>query len=207
MPRLKLLICLTIAALAGHAGAGEFNKKLNIGDPAPAWRDLPGTDGKRHSLADFKNKDVVVVVFTCNSCPIALDYEDRIIAFAKKHAAPEEKVALVAINVNTVPEDRLPEMTKRAQKKGFSFPYLYDATQQIARDYGANYTPEFVVLNKERKVVYMGAMDDKTNAREAKENFLEPAVEAALKGQKPAKTETLARGCMIRFVKKRSEDE
>jgi peroxiredoxin len=207
MPRLKLFICLTIAALAGHAGAGEFNKKLNIGDPAPAWKDLPGTDGKRHSLADFKDRDVIVVVFTCNSCPIALDYEDRIIAFAKKHAAPEEKVALVAINVNTVPEDRLPEMTKRAQKKGFSFPYLYDETQQIARGYGANYTPEFFVLNKERKIVYMGAMDDKTNVQEAKENFLEPAVEAALKGQKPPKTETLARGCMIRYVKKRNEDE
>jgi peroxiredoxin len=207
MPRLNVLALIAIFALAGPAGAGEFNKKLKIGDAAPAWKDLPGTDGKRHSLADLNDKDVIVVVFTCNSCPIAVDYEDRIVAFTKKHAAPEEKVGLVAINVNTVAEDRLPEMTKRAQKKGFLFPYLYDETQRIAREYGANYTPEFFVLNKERKVVYMGAMDDKTNVQEAKENFLGPAVAAALKGQKPPKTETLARGCMIRYVKKRSEDE
>jgi peroxiredoxin len=207
MPRLNVFALVAVAALAGSAAGGEFNKKLNIGDAAPAWKDLPGADGKRHSLADLKDKDVVVVVFTCNSCPIAVDYEDRIVAFAKKHAAPEGKVGLVAINVNTVAEDRLPEMTKRAQKKGFPFPYVYDETQQIARDYGANYTPEFFILNKKRKVVYMGAMDDKSNVQEAKENFLEPAVEAALKGQKPPKTETLARGCMIRYVKKRSEDE
>jgi peroxiredoxin len=207
MPRLNLFALVAFAALTSPAVGGEFNKKLNIGDAAPAWKDLPGTDGKQHSLADLKDKDVVVVVFTCNSCPIAVDYEDRIVAFAKKHAAPEGKVALVAINVNTVAEDRLPEMTKRAQKKGFPFPYLYDETQRIAREYGAIYTPEFFVLNKERKVVYMGAMDDKTNVQDAKEIFLEPAVEAALKGQKLPKTETLARGCMIRYVKKRSEDE
>lgn len=193
---LSLLCC-------GSMSAGEYNKKLNIGDPAPAWKDLPGTDGKKHSLADLKDKDAVVVVFHCNSCPIANDYEDRLIAFAKKFCGPDGKVALVAINVNTVPEDRLDKMTIRAQKKKYNFPYLYDESQKIAKDFGAQYTPEFFVLDKNRKVAYMGAMDDKSNEQEAKVNYLEPALDAALKGEKLAKGETLARGCMIRYKKER----
>jgi peroxiredoxin len=197
------LILAALAMLACPATAGEFNKKLNVGDPAPVWKDLPGTDGKKHSIADLKDKDVVVVVFTCNSCPIALDYEDRIIAFGKKHAHAESKVALVAINVNTIPDDRLDKMKIRAEKKKYNFPYLYDETQKIARDFGATYTPEFFVLNKERKVVYMGAMDDKNNESEAKTQFLEPAVAAVLKGAKPDKGETLARGCFIRWKRER----
>ena len=179
--------------------AGEFNKVLSVGDAAPAWADLDGTDGKKHSLADLKDKDVVVVVFTCNSCPVAVGYEDRIVAFANKHA---DRVAVVAINVNTGKDDQLPEMTKRAAKKKFPFPYLYDPTQEIARKYGANYTPEFFVLDKDRKVAYLGAMDDRSPPAAAGTVFLDDAVEAALAGKKPATAETLARGCRIKFNKK-----
>jgi peroxiredoxin len=194
---------LLVSAVA--AAPGKFNKVLSVGDPAPAWEDLPGTDGKKHSLADLKDKEVVVVVFTCNSCPIASDYEPRVLAFARKHGGPGSKVAVVAINVNTVKEDSLPEMTKRAEKKKYPFPYLYDATQQIARKYGATYTPEFFVLDKDRKVAYLGAMDDKSPPAEVKLHHLEAAVEAALAG-KPAPTgETLARGCKIRFNAKNDE--
>jgi peroxiredoxin len=191
---------LLFAALLSTTGyAGEFNKVLSPGDPAPAWVDLEGTDGKKHSLADLKGKDVVVVVFTCNSCPVAVGYEDRILAFAKTHAGPDSKVALVAINVNTVREDQLPEMKKRAEKKRFPFPYLYDPSQAIARKFGANYTPEFFVLDRDRKVVYMGSMDDRSPPAAAKVSHLEGAVRAALAGTKPATGETLARGCKIRF--------
>src|SRR5262249_22000186 len=124
MARIHAIAYVMILALAAPAAAGQFNKKLSPGDAAPAWKDLPGTDGNKHSLADLKDKDVVVVVFTCNSCPVADAYEDRIIEFSKKHAAPDSKVALVAINVNTVPEDRLDKMKVRAKEKGFAFPYL-----------------------------------------------------------------------------------
>ena len=196
---LRLLFCLSLMPVA--AAAGEFNKKLNLGDPAPAWRDLPGTDGKKHSLADLAGKDLVVLVFTCNSCACSEEYEDRIIAFANKY---KEKVALVAVNVNTIPEDRLDAMRKKAVKKKFPFPYLYDESQQIARDYGATYTPEFFVLDKARKVAYMGAMDDKTKADAVTERYLERAVDAVLKGDKPGKGETIAHGCLIRY--KRSRD-
>src|SRR5215207_2384139 len=138
---MRTLLCTLL--LAPLAVAGEFNKKLSVGDAAPVWKDLPGTDGKKHSLADVKS-DVVVVVFTCNSYATAQEYEDRLVAFAKAQPAT---VTVVAINVNTIAEDRLDAMKKKAEAKQFSFAYLYDESQKIARDYGATYTPEFFVLN------------------------------------------------------------
>src|SRR5437660_9940692 len=94
-----LLVVAGLVAFASPAeAAGKFNKRRSIGDSAPDFAALPGTDGKDHALADYKDKDVVVVVVTCNHCPVAVAYEDRIIAFAKKYAGPDAKVALVAIN-------------------------------------------------------------------------------------------------------------
>ena len=157
---LRFVPAFAAAALVVAAGtptpvhAGKFNKVLDVGSPAPAWENLAGTDGRKHSLADLKDKAAVVVVFTCNSCPVAVGYESRVAAFAKKYA---DKVAVVAINVNTGKDDALPAMTERAAKKNFPFPYLYDPTQEIARRYGAKYTPEFFLLDKDRRVVYMGA--------------------------------------------------
>ncbi len=193
------LICCAL----GEVSAGRYNKVLNIGDRAPGWENLPGTDGKNHSLSEFKDRDVVVLVFTCNSCPVAEGYEDRILAFQKKHCGPGQKVGLVAINVNIIADDRLPKMTECAKEKGFTFPYLYDATQKIAKDYGATYTPEFFVLDKQRKIAYMGAMDDRVIEQDAKENYLEMAVSATLKGEAAKVTETLARGCLVRYVRPR----
>jgi len=182
------------------AAAGQYNMVLNIGDAAPAWKKLPGTDGKDHSLDDLKEQKMIVVVFTCNSCPIASDYEDRIIAFATKHAT---ELAVVAINVNKVPEDSLAKMKTRAEQKKFPYPYLFDASQQIAKDYGATHTPEFFVLDANRKIAYMGGMDDNSNAAAVTENYLESAVQAVLKGAKPATTEAPTRGCGIRFARER----
>jgi peroxiredoxin len=197
------LALFALVMLGGALWAGQYNDKLNIGDAAPAWADLPGTDGKKQALSDLKDKDVVVVVFTCCSCPAAGDYEERILAFARKYAGPGDKVALVAVNVNTGEEDRLPQMTARAKKKSYPFPYLFDESQKIGRDYGAQYTPEFFVLDKARKVVYMGAMDDRDDPAKVKEHYLEEAVRAALKGEKPATTETVARGCRIPYQRRR----
>jgi peroxiredoxin len=189
--------------IAIDAVAGKYNDVLNIGDPAPAWKDLEGTDGKKHSLADLKGKEVVVVVFISNSCDVATDYEDRILAFSKKYAGPSGKIALVAINVNKVPEDLLPAMRERAAAKGFDFPYLIDETQQIGRDFGANFTPEFFVLDKERKIAYMGGMDDSSLAETVKARFLEPAVEAVLAGKAPETAEAPAIGCRIRYERQK----
>lgn len=207
MTRLALAALLAVLA-AGSAPAGKYNKVLSPGDQAPEWKDLVGTDGQKHALADLKDKAVVVLVFTCNSCPVAADYEDRIIAFAKTHAGPDSKVGVVAVNVNTEKADALPAMKARAEKKGFPFPYLYDPSQEIARKYGAMFTPEFVVLDKDRKVVYLGALDDKSPPAEPTLKHVEAAVTAALAGKKPEVAETsAAAGCRIKFKKKKSRDD
>jgi len=183
--------------------AGEFNPVLDIGDKAPKWENLPGVDGKKHSLADLKNKSVVVVFFTCNSCPYAVDYEDRIVAFANRHAGKSSRVAVVGINVNRITEDLLPAMKIKAAEKKFRFPYLFDETQQIAKDYGAGFTPEFFVLNPMRNVVYMGAFDDSPAADKVKIRHVENAVSAALTGKLPVVRETVPIGCRIRIERRR----
>jgi peroxiredoxin len=198
------LLALPLLALLvspAPAGPGKYNKVLAPGDSAPAWENLEGTDGKKHSLADLKDRDVVVVIFTCTSCPVAAAYEDRIIAFAGKYASiPDAKVAVVAINVNTNKDDALPAMKVRAQKRKFNFTYLYDPSQGIARKYGALFTPEFFVLDKARKVVYSGAMDNRAPPGEPRAVYLAPAVESALTGRKPETAETsAAAGCKIKF--------
>ena len=201
--RFVLFVTVLMGAATGPAQAGKFNNVLNRGDSAPAWTDLPGVDGKKHSLADLKDKQIVVVVFTCNSCPIASDYEDRIIAFAKSFAGPDKPTAVVAINVNTVEEDRLPKMKERAESKRFPYPYLFDQTQKIAKAYGAVFTPEFFVLDKDRKIAYMGAFDDNIEFTKVKRPFVEPAVKALLKGEQPQPGETIANGCLIRYERAR----
>ncbi len=185
--------------------AGKYNSDRNIGESAPSWTDLPGVDGKMHSSTDFKQKDVLVVAFTCNSCPYAVDYENRLVAFAKKHAPPESRVGLVAINVNTVADDLLPAMKERANAKGYQFTYLFDESQRIAREFGATRTPEFFVLDKQRKIIYMGAMDDNSDESKVKHRHVEDAVSAALAGKTPEKAETPPVGCGIRFARSRQK--
>jgi peroxiredoxin len=204
MNRATCLLSLAwVVCLATIGWAGKYNQQLSIGDTAPGWKELEGTDGKKHALADLADKEVVVICFTCNTCPYAVDYEDRLIALAKRFAAEGNKCALVAINANKVKDDLLPAMEERAKAKGFNFPYLHDATQQVAKSFGATYTPEFVVLNKERKVVYLGAMDDSPDGKNVTKKYVEQAVAAALAGKRPDMTETPAVGCAVRYVRER----
>lgn len=201
------LVALAALSSPSAAGPGKFNKVIAPGDAAPAWESLEGTDGKKHSLADLKDKDVVVVVFTCNSCACAKDYEPRIAAFVEKHAKPDSKVAFVAINVNTGKDDALPAMKARAEKQKFNFTYLYDPTQEVARKYGAVFTPEFFVLNKDRKVVYTGGMDDRSPPGEPKALHLEAAVTAVLAGKTIDAAETsAAAGCRIKYNPKKDDE-
>ncbi|QDU93917.1 thioredoxin family protein [Lignipirellula cremea] len=201
--RHALLFFLSIALLGSAASAGEYNQTLSIGDTAPAWNDLPGVDGKTYSLKDLEEKKVVVVAFTCNSCPYAVDYEDRMIALAKKYGGENGQAALVAINVNKVESDLPAAMKQRAEEKGFNFPYLFDETQKIAKAYGAQRTPEFYVLDADRKVVYMGALDDNTDASKVEMLYVEQAIAAALKGGQPEVKETPPIGCAVRYQRVR----
>lgn len=179
--------------------ASVENPKLKIGDAAPGWSDLMGTDDRRHSLTDLQDKAIVVVCFTCNSCPYAVDYEDRMIELQKKYSDHPAGVALVAINANRKPAETLDKMKARAESKKFPFASLIDETQQVADAYGASFTPEFFVLNRERRVVFMGAMDDKTDAKLVSERYVELAIEAALQGTVPVVSEVPARGCAIPY--------
>jgi len=201
--RVLAAAAITLAIVSSSALAGQFNEVLKIGDAAPSWSDLPGVDGKKYSLADLKSKDVVVVIITCNSCEYAIDYEDRTIAFEKKYGGPDGKVGVVAINVNDRPADSFEKMKERAESKGFRHPYLFDASQKIAKQYGAIFTPEYYVLNKDRKIVYMGKMDDSDKPENVKVKYVELAVEAALKGQLPEVKETAPVGCMVKYKRER----
>ena len=197
-------ICLIVIALLlpSAALAGKYNPTLSIGDAAPDWQGLPDTFGEPHSLAGLKDREVVVIAFTCNSCPYATDVEDRLIALAKRFNA-EGKCALIAINANKVAEDLPPQMKERAEAKGYNFPYLFDETQQVAKAHGASYTPEFVVLDKQRKVVYLGAFDDSADGKNVQHKYVEDAVAAALAGKTPVIAEMPAKGCAVRYVKER----
>ncbi|NNE01241.1 MAG: thioredoxin family protein [Pirellulaceae bacterium] len=183
------------------AGAAEFNDTVEIGDPAPVWNDLPGVDGMSHSLADLESAKVIVLVFTCNSCPYAVDAEDRLIALDQ--LGRKKGFVVVAINVNKVPDDLLPAMKERAGKKKFEFPYLFDESQQIAKDYGARNTPQLFVIDADRTIAYMGSLDDSPDGRNVTKKYAEDAVLALLQGKKPVVTETVPVGCRIRFDRAR----
>ncbi len=196
MSRIVLAILLAVSFAVSPLLAGKYNRKISVGDAAPGFNNLDATDGKKYSLDDFKDKDLVVLVLICNECPVAQTYEDRIMAFAKKY---KDKVAVVGLNVCGGEDEELPKMKTHAEKKGFNFVYLRDPEQKIGRALGASKTPEFFVLNKERKITYMGALDDELNPAKVTEKYLESAVDAILKGEKPAKAETPAYGCSIEY--------
>jgi peroxiredoxin len=195
------MICAVVAGVANPrpavaAGKTKFNKVLKIGDQAPEWADFPGVDGKTHSLGEYRDAKALVLVFTCNHCPVAKQYEERLIQFAKKH---ETQVQVVAICVSRNGADRLDKMKSRASDKGFPFPYLYDESQQSARTYGATVTPHFFVLDADRKIAYMGAFDDNFEPEKVAKHYLADAVEAVLAGNEPKVKESLQRGCAIDY--------
>lgn len=198
-----VVLALALFLLLPSAWAGKYNKTLDIGDPAPAWNDLPGVDGKKHSLADLKEKEVVVVVFTCNSCPYAVDVEERLIALHEQLSA-EGKGALVAVCSNVFKDDTLEEIFARAKEQKFGFAYLHDDEKSsLANAFGARRTPEFFVLDKERKIAYMGAIDDSPDGKKVQHKYVADAIAAVLASKTPAVAETPPVGCLIRFARER----
>ncbi|MCO8122744.1 thioredoxin family protein [Stieleria sp. TO1_6] len=200
--------CVTAFCLANFylpigttAQAGKYNTTLDIGDKAPAWKSLPGTDGKEHSFDAVSDAKVIVVAFTCNSCPYAVDAEDRLQQLTNTYR--DRGVSVIAINVNTVQEDLLPAMKQRAEEKEFSFPYLFDESQEIAKQFGAKYTPEFFVINQQQQIVYMGSLDDSPDGREVTKTYVADAIDAVLAGKQVTVTETVPVGCRIRFARER----
>src|SRR5215212_4012061 len=154
---------------------------LQIGQPAPDFR-LPATDGKTYALSDFKDDTLLVVFFTCNHCPYITGSDESTRRTAEKFGA--RGVRFVAINSNspnTYAEDDFPHMVQRMRKEKFPWLYLHDATQDVARAYGALRTPHFYVFDKDRKLVYTGrAVDNPRQAENSKAHDLERALKEHL---------------------------
>lgn len=187
----RMFLALSLVALCVPAYAAE----LEVGAKAPDFKGLPGTDGKEYGLSDMKDAKVVVVCFTCNQCPMSVNYEDRFVEFSKKYA--DKGVKFIAINANKANEsETLEAMKTRAEEKGFNFPYVYDESGKSASDYGAKVTPHLFVLDGKRTVAYIGSFDDK--AKGATKHYVADAVDAVLAGKTPEVTSNKAFGCGIR---------
>lgn len=173
-----------------------------VGDKATDFK-LKSVDNKMYSMADYKDAKGFIVVFTCNHCPFAVKYEDRIIDLAKKYKS--KGYVLLAINPNdpaAQPEDSFELMQKRAKEKKFTFPYLFDEGQKIYPQYGATKTPHVFLLDKNLVVKYIGAIDDNVeDASQVKEKYLENAIAALEKGEEPTPNTTKAIGCTIKVKK------
>ncbi len=193
-----VIFSLSFCVLAPCSVNGE-DAAVAIGISRPTWHNLPCTQGNLDSLTDHASFDVVVVALTCNHCPVAAAYYDRMNEFVKRHSA-EERVTLLAVSVSHQESDKLPRMKQIAEQNKFQFAYLYDASQQIGKSFGGTITPEFFVLNKNRVLVYRGAWDDNNNPAKVSIHYVEDAVEAALRGEVPSTTSTTARGCLVTYA-------
>ncbi len=173
---------------------------IEVGRQAPGFS-LPGVDGRTWSLGDFADKEVVLVIFTCNHCPVAIASEDRLVAKQKEYA--EKGVAFVAINSNedeNHPTDSFDHMVDRAREKDFNFPYLRDVSQDVAKAYGAQRTPHYFLLDRERKVVYTGReCGNPSDSDQATVRELWDAVDALLAGQPLPVPVTDAIGCNVKW--------
>lgn len=187
-----------VILLASFSGTG-----YKVGDYVKDFS-LKNIDGKMVSLKDYRDAKGAIVIFTCNHCPYAKAYEQRVIALDKMFK--DKGYPVIAINPNdpvAVPDDSFENMIKNAREKGFTFPYLMDETQQVSRQFGAARTPHVFVLNKTTKgyeVAYIGAIDDNTeDAGSVTHKYVEDAVNALLEGKSVPVETTKAVGCTIKW--------
>lgn len=208
---MKILKNVSVLAVVFLLSAFTVNKTVisdngyEVGDIATDFK-LKNIDGKMVSLADYKEAKGYIVVFTCNTCPYAVMYEDRIIALDKKYASQGYPVIAIMPNDTDIkPGDNLEAMKARAASKGYTFPYLIDEDQEIYPQYGATKTPHVYLLEKSQEgnvVKYIGAIDDNyKDASAVSTKYVENAVDALLDGNEIAETKTRAIGCSIKTKK------
>lgn len=192
-----LVLCISAFTVKSITGGG-----YKIGDVAENFT-LKNIDGKMVSLSDYEDAKGFIVTFTCNTCPYAVMYEDRIIDLNNKYVSKGYPViAIMPNNIAKKPGDALPEMKKRAEEKGFNFPYLIDEAQNVYPKFGATKTPHVFILEKTDKgniVKYIGAIDDNyKDASAVTTKYVEEAVDALLDGKDVSEKETKAIGCSIK---------
>ena len=199
----KIIGIFAVIAIVGLSAFTTVSSGYKIGDSATDFK-LKNIDDKMVSLSDYKEAKGFIVIFTCNTCPYAVSYEDRIVALDKKYASKGYPViAIMPNNTELQPKDNMEAMKQRAKQKGFTFPYLMDEGQKISPQYGATKTPEVYLLQKTskgNKVKYIGAIDDNyQDAQAVKIKYVENAVDALLAGQPIKQTQTRAIGCTIKI--------
>ncbi len=172
---------------------------ITLGEEAPSFS-LPGVDGRQHSLEDYAGSDLLVLVQSCNHCPYVLAWEGRMIAIQRDYA--DRGVSLVAVNSNDASRyaaDSFDEMRARSEREGFGFDYLHDEDQSLARALGAERTPEVFLFDRDRRLVYHGAIDDNRDEAAVSMHYLRDALESLLGGETPVVRETPAVGCTVKW--------
>ncbi|MFN0197521.1 MAG: thioredoxin family protein [Planctomycetaceae bacterium] len=194
---LGLVLMTGTTVTVTSAEKSKFNRRVNIGDAAPDWRDLKGVDDQMHSLSDYADDKILVLMFTCNHCPVAKSYEARVKSLVDEYA--EQGVKIVAISCSKFPADSLEKMKNRAESEKFNFDYVQDLSQQTGLIYGASVTPQIFVLDEQRHIAYMGAIDDNMQVAKVKHHYLKDALDALLAGTPLEITETKPKGCEIEY--------
>jgi len=192
---------MLVAGAAAAQGPQDL-KALALGDAAPlADVKMKNVDGRELSIAEARGAKGTLVVFTCNACPWAKAWHSRIVSLGNRYA--KQGIGVIAINSNdpgVVAEDDYPVMQANAKRSKMAFPYVVDATSDVARAFGATRTPEAYLFDHEGRLVYHGTIDD--NAKQpgkVKARYLEEAVHAVVDGHEIAQAETKALGCGIKF--------
>jgi peroxiredoxin len=173
---------------------------LELGQNAPDF-DLPGVDGRSHSLVSFADKPVLVVIFSCNHCPYVKDYEERMVSIQREYAG--KGVQFVAINSNdeqAYPEDSFPEMVKRSKERGFNFPYLRDESQKVVTSYGAVCTPHVFAFDSKRTLRYRGRIDDSRDPAKVASHDLRNALAELTSSRAVKVPDTRPFGCSIKWM-------
>lgn len=181
-----------------RAKASETENTLQLGDPAPSFI-LPGTDGHDHAFGG-EDENATVVIFTCNHCPYALAWEDRLLAAGAEYQ--HHGVRFLAINSNDAelkPADSFENMKARTAEKAWPFPYLRDESQEVARAYGALTTPDVFVFNHDGALAYRGAPDADYEDESQNAKWLRDALDAVIAGDTPQNAETESVGCSVKY--------
>ena len=176
---------------------------ISLGTACPEFR-LPATDGTTYALADFADKQVLVMLFICNHCPYVKAVEDRVLALAREYGPRGVQLVGVCSNDWTeYPEDSFVKLCERWTEKAYGFPYLHDEQQHVARAFGAVCTPDIYVYDRDRKLAYHGRIDDNwKDEKKVRRRELAEALDALLAGRAPAADQKATMGCSIKWTKK-----
>jgi thiol-disulfide isomerase/thioredoxin len=212
MTRSLLPLCALLSLSVASLFAADGPQPQAIGSDLPHF-ELPGTDGKTYTPESFADAKLLCIVFTCNHCPTAQRYEERLIQLTSDYGP--KGVAVIAINPNNASAVRLDEMSWtdvgdtladmkiRAEHKGFNFPYLDDGpTQEISRVFGPVATPHVFIYDENRKLRFQGRIDDAELPQYIKNHDTRDALDALLAGQEPAAATTRVFGCSVKWAEK-----